>query len=213
MGQKVNPIGFRIGVNRTWDSLWYAEGQNYANALNEDFKIRKYIKDFTNKAIKNAIISKIIIERQAKKIIVNIKTPRPGIIIGKKGSDIEKMKKALNKITNTEISLNIIEVKKADADATLIAQSMATQIEKRISYRRVMKKAIQAALKLGVKGIRINCAGRLSGAEIARMEWYREGQVPLHTIKANIDYAVSEANTSYGVIGIKVWVYKDDIEN
>jgi small subunit ribosomal protein S3 len=208
MGQKVNPIGFRVGVNKGWDSRWYAEGSKYVNSLKEDFLIRKHIKS----TIKNAAISKILIERQAKKVIVTIQTARPGVIIGKKGSDIEKVKVKLNKITGSEVSLNIAEVKKPEANAELIAQNITQQIERRISYKRAMKKAIQAALRLGVKGVRINCSGRLSGAEIARMEWYREGQVPLHTLRANIDYALSEAYTQYGVIGVKVWVYKDDVE-
>ncbi len=209
MGQKVNPLGFRIGYNKSWDSCWYAEGAAYVKSLDEDFKIRKYIK----KQIQNAAISKIVIERQAKKVTVIIKTARPGIIIGKRGSDIEKVKNQINKITDAEVSLNIVEVKKPETSAELIGQNIASQIERRISYKRAMKKAIQAALRMGVKGIRINCSGRLSGAEIARMEWYREGQVPLHTLKANVDYALAEANTSYGVIGVKVWVYKEEDNN
>jgi small subunit ribosomal protein S3 len=206
MGQKVNPLGFRIGYNKSWNSCWYAEGASYVKSLDEDFKIRKYIKQ----QIQNAAISKIIIERQAKKVTVIIKTARPGIIIGKRGSDIEKVKKQISKITDAEVSLNIVEVKKPETNAELIGQNIASQIERRISYKRAMKKAIQSALRLGVKGIRINCSGRLSGAEIARMEWYREGQVPLHTLKANVDYALAEANTAYGVIGVKVWVYKEE---
>jgi small subunit ribosomal protein S3 len=209
MGQKVNPLGFRIGYNKSWDSRWYAEGAAYVKSLDEDFKIRKYIK----KQIQNAAISKIVIERQAKKVTVIIKTARPGIIIGKRGSDIEKVKNQINKITDAEVSLNIVEVKKPETSAELIGQNIASQIERRISYKRAMKKAIHAALRMGVKGIRINCSGRLSGAEIARMEWYREGQVPLHTLKANVDYALAEANTSYGVIGVKVWVYKEEDNN
>ena len=208
MGQKVNPIGFRIGYNKVWDSRWYAEGVEYVKALNEDFKIRKYIND----NIQNAGVCKILIERQINKIIVIIQTARPGIIIGKKGSDIEKIKNKLNQITDSEVSLNIVEVKKPESNADLIAQNIAQQIERRVSYKRAMKKSIQSALRLGVTGIRINCAGRLSGAEIAREEWYREGRVPLHTLRANVDYAIAEANTAYGVIGVKVWVYKEDIE-
>jgi len=206
MGQKVNPLGFRVGNNKSWDSRWYAEGADYVKSLDEDFKIRKYIK----KQIKNAAISKILIERQAKKVTVIIKTARPGIIIGKRGSDIEKVKNQIKKITDAEVSLNIVEVKKPETSAELIAQNIASQIERRISYKRAMKKAIQSALRLGVKGVRINCSGRLSGAEIARMEWYREGQVPLHTLKANVDYALAEANTAYGLIGVKVWVCKEE---
>ena len=206
MGQKVNPIGFRVGINQTWDSLWYAEKDKYVKSLDEDFKIRKHIK----KTMKNASISKVLIERQAKKVMVTIQTSRPGIIIGKKGADIEKVKNKLSQITGGEVSLNIAEVKKPEANAELIAQNIANQIERRISYKRAMKKSIQSALRLGVKGIRINCSGRLSGAEIARMEWYREGRVPLHTIRANVEYALAEAFTSYGVIGVKVWVCKED---
>ena len=206
MGQKVNPLGFRVGNNKSWDSRWYAEGADYVKSLDEDFKIRKYIK----KQIQNAAISKILIERQAKKVTVIIKTARPGIIIGKRGSDIEKVKNQIKKITEAEVSLNIVEVKKPETSAELIAQNITSQIERRISYKRAMKKAIQSALRLGVKGVRINCSGRLSGAEIARMEWYREGQVPLHTLKANVDYALAEANTAYGVIGVKVWVCKEE---
>jgi small subunit ribosomal protein S3 len=206
MGQKVNPIGFRVGYSKTWDSRWYAEGKEYVKSLSQDFKIRKYIND----NIKNAAISKVIIERQAKKLSVTIQTARPGIIIGKRGSDIEKIKSHFAKITGAEISLNIIEVKKPETNAELIAQTIASQIERRISYKRAMKKSIQAAIRLGAKGIRVNCSGRLSGAEIARVEWYREGRVPLHTLRAGVDYALAEANTSYGVIGVKVWVYKED---
>ena len=208
MGQKVNPIGFRIGYNKVWDSRWYAEGVDYVKSLSEDFKIRKYIND----NVQNAGVCKVVIERQINKIIVIIQTARPGIIIGKKGSDIEKIKNKLNKITDSEVSLNIVEVKKPESNADLIAQNIAQQIERRVSYKRAMKKSIQSALRLGVTGIRINCAGRLSGAEIAREEWYREGRVPLHTLRANVDYAIAEANTAYGVIGVKVWVYKEDIE-
>ena len=208
MGQKVNPIGFRIGYNKVWDSRWYAEGKDYIKSLDEDFKIRKYI----NTNVQNAGICKILIERQINKTIVIIKTARPGIIIGKKGADIEKIKNNLNKISSSEVSLNIVEVKKPETNADLIAQTIAQQIERRVSYKRAMKKSIQSALRLGVTGIRINCAGRLSGAEIAREEWYREGRVPLHTLRANVDYAIAEANTAYGVIGVKVWVYKEDIE-
>lgn len=206
MGQKVNPIGLRVGYSKTWDSRWYAEGKEYVKSLNEDFKIRKYIND----NIKNAAISKVVIERQAKKLSVTIQTARPGIIIGKRGSDIEKIKSKFSKITGAEVSLNIVEVKKPETNAELIAQTIANQIERRISYKRAMKKSIQAAIRLGAKGIRVNCSGRLSGAEIARVEWYREGRVPLHTLRAGVDYALAEANTSYGVIGVKVWVYKED---
>jgi small subunit ribosomal protein S3 len=205
MGQKVNPIGLRIGINKTWDSRWYAEGAEYIRNLKEDFTIRKYIKD----NIKNASISSVLIERAAQKVTVTIQTARPGVIIGKRGADIERIKAKLQSIATGEVSLNIVEVKKPETNAALIAQNIAQQIEKRVSHKRAMKKAMQSALRLGAKGIRINCAGRLGGAEIARMEWYREGQVPLHTLRADVDYALAEANTAYGVIGIKVWVYKE----
>ena len=207
MGQKARPIGLRVGINRTWDSLWYAEGDNYAKRLHEDFKIRQHI----NKSLRFSGISKVVVERSANKVRVIIHTSRPGILIGKKGTDIDKIKKQLNKITSSEVSLNIVEVRKPEADATLIAQTIAQQLEKRVSFRRAMKRAMQSATRLGALGIRINCSGRLGGAEIARMEWYREGRVPLHTLRADIDYGTSEAMTTYGVIGIKVWVYKGDI--
>jgi small subunit ribosomal protein S3 len=206
MGQKVNPIGLRVGINRTWESLWFAK-KNYALHLHEDIKVRNYIKS----ALAIAGISKVIIERRAKKICVAIYTARPGVVIGKKGADIEKIKKTIAKIVNNEVHLNIIEVKKPEIDSTLIAESIAQQLEKRVSFRRAMKRAIQSALRLGAQGIRINCSGRLGGAEIARMEWYREGRVPLHTLRADIDYGTARANTTYGVIGIKVWVYKGEL--
>lgn len=207
MGQKIIPIGFRVGVNRTWDSRWYAEGESYADQLHEDLGIRNYIK----KNLRGAGVSKIVIERPAKKAIVTIHTSRPGILIGKKGADIERIKRKLSKLAKTEVSLNIVEVRKPEIDSTLVAESIAQQLEKRVSFRRAMKRAVQSALRLGAKGIRINCSGRLGGAEIARMEWYREGRVPLHTLRADIDYGTAEANTTYGVIGIKVWIYKGDI--
>jgi small subunit ribosomal protein S3 len=203
MGQKVNPIGFRVGSGKTWDSKWFARGSDYVDNLDKDFQIRKYLSSIA----RNALVSKVLIERQAKKVIVTIQTARPGVIIGKKGADIEKIKQNLNKISSSEVVLNIVEIKKPETNANLIAQNIAQQIEKRISYKRAMKKAIQSAMRLGVKGIKISCSGRLLGSEIARTEWYREGRVPLHTIRANVDYALGEANTAYGVIGIKVWVY------
>lgn len=203
MGQKVNPIGFRVGTTRTWDSKWFALGSDYVENLDRDFQIRKSLSSIT----RNALVSKVIIERQAKKVIVTIQTARPGVIIGKKGADIEKIKLKLNKISGSEVVLNIVEVKKPETNPTLIAQNIAQQIEKRVSYKRAMKKAIQSAMRLGAKGIKVSCSGRLQGSEIARTEWYREGRVPLHTIRANVDYALGEANTAYGVIGIKVWVY------
>jgi small subunit ribosomal protein S3 len=207
MGQKARPIGLRVGINRTWDSRWFAEGADYATRLHEDFKIRKHI----NKTLRFSGISKVIIERPANKARVTIHTSRPGILIGKKGSDIDKIKKDLSKIVKGEISLNIVEVRKPEADAVLVAQTIAQQLEKRVSFRRAMKRAMQSAMRLGAKGIRVNVSGRLGGAEIARMEWYREGRVPLHTLRADIDYGTAEAETTYGVIGIKVWIYKGDI--
>lgn len=206
MGQKVNPIGLRIGINdNVWQSTWYADA-DYADQLHEDLAIRAYIK----KTLNQAAISKIEIERLAKKAVVTIHTAKPGVVIGKKGSDIDNVKKKLSKISNSEIHLNIVEVRKPELNATLIAESIAQQLEKRVSFRRAMKKSMQSAMKLGAQGIRINCSGRLGGAEIARMEWYREGRVPLHTLRADIDYGTARANTTYGVIGLKVWVYKGE---
>ena len=208
MGQKVLPIGLRVGINRTWDSRWYAEGETYARCLHEDLKIRTFIK----KQLKSAGISKVIVERPAGKPRVTVHTSRPGVLIGKKGADIENVRKKLVKLTGSnDVQINIVEVRKPEVDSTLIAESVAQQLEKRISFRRAMKRAVQSALRLGAEGIRINVSGRLGGAEIARMEWYREGRVPLHTLRAEIDYGTAEANTTYGVIGIKVWVYKGDI--
>lgn len=206
MGQKVNPIGLRLGINRTWDSRWYAR-QNYATLLHQDIKLRKYITD----RLSQAGVSKIVVERPAKKALVTIHTARPGIVIGKKGADIEKLKAELSKIAGTDVSLNILEIRKPELDAKLVADSIAQQLERRVTFRRAMKRAQQAAIKLGAKGIRINVSGRLGGAEIARMEWYREGQVPLHTLRADIDYGEGTAKTTYGTIGIKVWIYKGDI--
>lgn len=205
MGQKVNAIGLRIGINQTTESVWYAD-KEYATQLHEDLKIRGYIK----KTLEQAAIARIEIERLVKKIIVTIHTAKPGVVIGRKGSDIEKIKNHLKKISDCDIHLNIVEVRKPESNATLIAESIAQQLEKRISFRRAMKRAMQAALRFGALGIRVNCAGRLGGAEIARTEWYREGRVPLHTLRANIDYGIARANTTYGVIGVKVWVYKGD---
>jgi small subunit ribosomal protein S3 len=203
MGQKVNPISLRLGINRTWDSFWYAD-QNYAIQVLEDVRIREYIK----KVLHTAGVSKIVIERSAKRVRVTIHTARPGVVIGKKGADIDRVKKHLAKLTSSEVSLNIVEVRRPEIDATLVAESIAQQLERRIAFRRAMKKSVQAALRYGAKGIRINCSGRLGGAEIARMEWYREGQVPLHTLRAEIDYGIARANTTYGVIGVKVWIFK-----
>lgn len=205
MGQKVNPIGLRVGINRTWDSVWYADDA-FAEHLHEDLKIRAYLK----KVLKAAGISKILIERPAKKARVTIYTARPGVVIGKKGTDIEKIKNNLAKFTKSELHLNIVEVRKPEIDATLIAESIAQQLERRIAFRRAMKRAVQSAMRFGAQGIRINCSGRLGGAEIARMEWYREGRVPLHTLRAEIDYGTARADTTYGVIGLKVWVFKGE---
>jgi small subunit ribosomal protein S3 len=205
MGQKVNPIGLRLGINKTWNSRWYADA-DYAKFLHEDLKIKKHVKE----KLKSAGVSKILIERTSKKVSVSIHTARPGVVIGKKGADIDKIKKDLGAFTKDEITVNIVEVRKPEIDATLIAETIADQLERRITFRRAMKRSVQSSLRLGAKGIRINCAGRLGGAEIARTEWYREGRVPLHTLRADVDYGVAKAYTTYGVIGIKVWVYKGD---
>ena len=205
MGQKVNPSGLRLGINRTWDSKWYSESK-YGTFLENDLKIRKHIED----NLKKAGLSKIIIERSSKKINISIHASRPGIIIGKKGSDIEKLKKQLNKLTGSEINLNIIETKKPELVAKVVADNIAMQIENRAATKRVMKRAVQSALKLGAQGIRVCVAGRIGGAEIARVEWFKEGRVPLHTLRANIDYATSIAKTTYVTCGIKVWLYKGE---
>ena len=205
MGQKVNPIGLRLGINRTWDSMWYSKF-GYAEMLHEDIRMRSKIEN----ALKNAAVSRVLIERLAKKAVINIYTAKPGVVIGKKGGDIENIKKELSAITNSEVQLNILEVRKPEIDATLIAQLIATQLEKRVSFRRAIKRAVQSAMRYGAKGIRVNCSGRLAGAEIARMEWYKEGRVPLHTLRADIDYGIARSNTTYGVIGLKVWVYKGE---
>jgi small subunit ribosomal protein S3 len=207
MGQKVNAIGLRVGVNKTWDSRWFANDADYAGKLHEDFKIQKYLK----KTLDAAGISKIIIERPSKKAHITIHTARPGVVIGKKGADIDKIKKDIAKFTKDEVQVNIVPVAKPELDATLIAESVAQQLEKRVAFRRAMKRAVQSCLRLGALGIRINVSGRLGGAEIARMEWYREGRVPLHTLRADVDFGVAEAKTTYGVIGVKVWVFKGEI--
>ena len=207
MGQKVNPIGFRLGVNRPWDSVWFAKKNEYGKFLIEDYKIRKFIKD----NIKNSGVSEVIIERSSKKCTVTIHTSRPGFVIGKKGSDIEKIKKKLSKITSSEVFLNIKEIKKPELNAYLVAENIAQQLVKRIAYRRAMKRAMQSAMRLGAKGIKVTLSGRLAGNEIARSEWLREGSIPLHTLRANLDYAEAEALTTYGVIGVKVWIYKGEI--
>jgi small subunit ribosomal protein S3 len=207
MGQKVNPIGFRIGINRTWDSRWYAEGSNYADQLHADVTIRQFLHD----RLKQAGLSKIIIERPAKRARITIHTARPGVVIGKKGADIETLRLELSKRTGSDVSLNIVEIRKPEVDAMLIAENIAQQLERRIAFRRAMKRSVQSAMRLGAEGIRINCGGRLGGAEIARTEWYREGRVPLHTMRADIDYGTARAKTTYGICGIKVWVYKGEI--
>jgi small subunit ribosomal protein S3 len=206
MGQKTNPIGLRVGINRTWDSRWYA-GRDYADKLIVDLKLREYVQE----RLKPAGISKVIIERAAKNTKVNVHTARPGVIIGKKGADIEKLRRELSQRAGGEVSLNIIEVRKPEADAQLVAEGVAQQLERRVSFRRAMKRAVQGAMRMGVGGIRINVSGRLGGADIARMEWYREGRVPLHTFRADMDYGTAEGLTTYGIIGIKVWLYKGDV--
>tara|TARA_B100000029_G_scaffold436245_1_gene450763 strand:+ start:131 stop:817 length:687 start_codon:yes stop_codon:yes gene_type:complete len=209
MGQKVNPVGLRVGINRGWDSIWFAKKNEYGKLLIEDYKIREYIK----KNVVNSGVSQVIIERTSKKCIVTIHTSRPGFVIGKKGSDVEKIKKNISGITKSEISLNIKEIKKPELNAYLVAENIAQQLVKRIAYRKTMKRAIQSALRLGAKGIRVCLAGRLAGNEIARTEWLREGSVPLHTFRADVDYAEAEALTTYGLIGVKVWIYKGEILN
>ncbi len=207
MGQKINPIGMRLGINRTWDSRWYANKRDFGGLLHEDLKIREYLE----KKLVAASIAKIVIERPHKKCRITIHSARPGIIIGKKGADIETLRKALGKITASDVHINIVEVRKPEIDATIVAQSIAQQLERRIAFRRAMKRSVQSAMRLGALGIRINCGGRLGGAEIARMEWYREGRVPLHTLRADIDYGTASAATAYGICGVKVWIFKGEI--
>jgi len=207
MGHKVNPIGLRLGVNRTWDSRWFANTNEYGKLLHEDLKIR----DFIRKRVGQSGISRVVIERPHRKCRVTIHTARPGVIIGKKGADIEKLRKEVASLTNSELHLNIVEVRKPEIDAQLVAENIAQQLERRVAFRRAMKRAVQNAMRMGAQGIRINCAGRLGGAEIARTEWYREGRVPLHTLRADIDYAHAEAKTAYGICGIKVWIFKGEI--
>ena len=207
MGQKVNPVGLRLGVNRGWDSTWYAKKKDFGKYLIEDFKIRKYIK----KNIINSGVSDIIIERSAKKCTVSIHTSRPGFVIGKKGADIEKIKKNIMEITKNEVNVNIKEIKKPELDAFLVAENISQQLVKRVAYRRAMKRSMQSTMRLGAKGIKVMVSGRLAGNEIARSEWLREGSIPSHTLRANIDYGFSEALTTYGIIGIKVWIYKGEI--
>lgn len=207
MGQKVNPVGLRLGINRTWDSRWYADKGEYGSLLHEDMNIRRYLM----KQLRQAAVSKIVIERPHKKCRVTIYSARPGIVIGKKGADIEKLRRKLSEMTNSEVHLNIVEVRKPEIDANLVAASIAQQLERRVAFRRAMKRAVQSAMRLGAEGIRINCGGRLGGAEIARMEWYREGRVPLHTLRADIDYGTATAKTAYGCCGVKVWIFKGEI--
>jgi small subunit ribosomal protein S3 len=206
MGQKVNPIGLRLGINRTWDSRWFADDA-YSRLLHEDLKIREILRQ----RLAQAGVSRIVIERPAKRARITIHTARPGIVIGKKGADIEKLRRDLTKVAGADVHLNILEIRKPEVEAQLIAESVAQQLERRVSTRRAMKRAVQSAMRLGAQGIRINCAGRLGGAEIARSVWYREGRVPLHTLRAHVDYGGAVARTTYGVCGVKVWVYRGDI--
>ena len=206
MGQKVNPIGLRLGINRTWESRWYAD-DDYGTLLHEDLKIREYLR----KRLSQAGVSRIIIERPAKKARISIHTARPGVVIGKKGADIEKLRRDLQAMTGGEVHLNIIEIRKPEIDATLVAENIANQLERRVAFRRAMKRAVQSAMRLGAQGIRIQCGGRLGGAEIARTEWYREGRVPLHTLRADVDFGEATALTTYGTCGVKVWVFKGEI--
>jgi small subunit ribosomal protein S3 len=207
MGQKVNPVGLRLGINRTWDSRWFANKGEYGKLLHEDMKIRKALME----ELKQAAVSKVVIERPHKKCRVTIHSARPGIVIGKKGADIEKLRKMVAAMTDSEVHINIVEVRKPEIDANLVAASIAQQLERRVAFRRAMKRAVQSAMRLGAEGIRISCGGRLGGAEIARSEWYREGRVPLHTLRADIDYGQATANTAYGTCGVKVWVFKGEI--
>jgi small subunit ribosomal protein S3 len=207
MGQKVNPVGLRLGINRTWDSRWFARRGEYSKLLHEDIKIR----DFLMKALKQAAVSKIVIERPHKKCRVTIHSGRPGVVIGKKGADIDKLRKQVAKMTDSEVIINIVEIRKPEIDAHLVAESIGQQLERRVAFRRAMKRAVQSAMRLGAGGIRINCAGRLGGNEIARMEWYREGRVPLHTLRADVDYGTATAFTTYGTCGVKVWIFRGEI--
>jgi small subunit ribosomal protein S3 len=207
MGQKINPVGLRLGINRTWDSRWFADGRDYGRLLHEDLKIRTELK----KRLAQAGVSRIIIERPHKKCRVTIYAARPGVIIGKKGADIDKLRKDLSALTDGDVHLNIVEIRKPETDAQLVAENIAQQLERRIAFRRAMKRSMQSAMRLGAKGVRIKVSGRLGGAEIARMEWYREGRVPLHTLRADLDYGFAEAKTTYGIIGIKVWVFKGEV--
>lgn len=207
MGNKVNAIGLRLGINRTWDSRWFASKKGFADLLHQDLELRRYLQ----KRLKQAGVSRIVIERPAKRARITIYSARPGVVIGKKGQDIEKLRQDLSKMTGTEVTLNIVEIRKPEIDAKLVAENIAQQLERRVAFRRAMKRAVQSAMRLGAQGIRINCGGRLGGAEIARTEWYREGRVPLHTLRADIDYGEATGFTTYGTCGVKVWVFKGEI--
>jgi len=208
MGHKVNPVGLRLGINRTWDSRWYAD-KDYAQLLHADVQLRAHLKK--NRKLQGAGVARVVIERPAKKPRVTIYAARPGVVIGKKGADIDKLRKKVADITSSDVVINIVEIRKPELDATLVAESIAQQLERRVAFRRAMKRAVQSAMRLGAEGIRINCSGRLGGAEIARMEWYREGRVPLHTLRADIDYGVATAFTTFGTCGVKVWIFKGEI--
>ena len=207
MGQKVSPVGLRLGINRTWDSRWYANRGEYGRLLHEDIRIR----DMLLKELKQAAVSKVVIERPHRKCRVTIHSARPGVVIGKKGADIEKLRKRVAELTKSDVVINIVEIRKPELDAQLVAESISQQLERRVAFRRAMKRAVQSAMRLGAEGIRINCSGRLGGAEIARLEWYREGRVPLHTLRADVDYGTATAFTTYGTCGIKVWIFKGEI--
>ena len=206
MGHKVNPTGLRLGINRTWDSRWFAD-DDYAQLLHEDLKLRAYL----HERLAQAGVARVVIERPAKKARITIHTARPGVVIGKKGADIEKLRQDVAKMTSSEVHLNIVEIRKPELEARLVAENIAQQLERRVAFRRAMKRAVQSAMRLGAEGIRINCSGRLGGAEIARMEWYREGRVPLHTLRADVDYGVATAFTTFGTCGVKVWIFKGEI--
>lgn len=206
MGQKVNPIGFRVGVTRGWESVWYSADKDFGRLLREDIQMRRYIKA----RMKHAGVSRIIIERPAGKVKVTVHTARPGVIIGRKGSEIEALRAELLRKFGAEVQVFIVEIRRPEAEAQLVAENIAFQLERRVAFRRAMKRAVQGTMRMGAKGVRINCSGRLGGADIARMEWYREGRVPLHTLRADIDYGVAEAKTTYGIIGVKVWVFNGE---
>ncbi|MDX8407451.1 MAG: 30S ribosomal protein S3 [Mariprofundaceae bacterium] len=206
MGHKVNPVGFRVGIIRNWDSVWYATDADFGSQLREDIKLRKFVKA----RLKHAGVSRIIIERPADKIKVTVHTSRPGVVIGKKGAEIDAVRRELVQQFGKEVQVFIVEIRRPEAEAQLVAENIAFQLERRVAFRRAMKRAVQSAMRMGAKGVRINCAGRLGGAEIARTEWYREGRVPLHTLRADVDYGFAEAHTTYGVIGVKVWVFNGE---